>query len=58
MDYQNNNKISNSEYDELISNSLKGIKIKEKTIIDGKIISIDNDIVTIDVGLKSEEQFH
>ena len=54
MDYQNNNKISNSEYDELISNSLKGIKIKEKTIIDGKIISIDNDIVTIDVGLKSE----
>ena len=54
MDYQNSNKISNSEYDELISNSLKGVKIKEKTIIDGKIISIDNDIVTVDVGLKSE----
>ncbi len=48
------NKISNSEYDELISNTFKNINIKEKSIINGKIISIENDIVTIDVGLKSE----
>ena len=51
---QISNKISNSEYDELISNSFKNSNIKEKTIIPGKIISIENDIVTIDVGLKSE----
>ncbi len=47
-------KITNSEYDDLISNSFKNTNIKEKTIISGKIISIENDIVTIDVGLKSE----
>ena len=47
-------KISNSEYDDLISNSLKKSSAKEKTIAIGKIISIENEIVTIDVGLKSE----
>ena len=51
---QISNKISNSEYDDLISNSLKNNNIKEKSIVSGKIISIENDIVTIDVGLKSE----
>ena len=49
-----NNRISNSEYDKLLSNSFKGSNIKEKSIITGKIVSIENDIVTIDVGLKSE----
>ena len=48
------NKISNSEYDTLISNTLKNSSAKEKSISTGKIISIENDIVTIDVGLKSE----
>ena len=38
----------------LFSNSFKNTNIKEKSIISGKIISIENDIVTIDVGLKSE----
>jgi len=51
---QTSNKISNSEYDELISNSLKNNNIKEKSIVSGKIISIENDVVTIDIGLKSE----
>ena len=51
---QTSNKISNSEYDDLISNSFKNNNIKEKSIVSGKIISIENDIVTIDVGLKSE----
>ncbi len=54
MDQELNNKISNTEYDELISNSLKNSSAKEKSIATGKIISIENDIVTIDVGLKSE----
>ncbi len=54
MARQTNNKISNSEYDTLISNSFKNNNIKEKTIIPGKVVSIENDIVTIDVGLKSE----
>ena len=54
MSQQITNKISNSEYDTLINNSLKNSSAKEKTITTGKIISIENDIVTIDVGLKSE----
>ncbi len=54
MNQQTNNKISNTEYDTLISQSLKNSSAKEKTITSGKVISIENDIVTIDVGLKSE----
>tara|TARA_Y200000002_G_scaffold224430_1_gene185340 strand:+ start:4893 stop:6593 length:1701 start_codon:yes stop_codon:yes gene_type:complete len=48
------NKITNSEYEDLISKSLKTSSAKEKSIATGKVISIENDIVTIDVGLKSE----
>ena len=54
MNQQHNNKITNSEYDSLISNSLKNSSAKEKSIALGKVISIENEIVTIDVGLKSE----
>ena len=54
MDQETNNKITNSEYDTLIANSLKNSSAKEKSIATGKIISIENEIVTIDVGLKSE----
>ncbi len=54
MNEQINNKISNSEYDSLITNSLKNSSAKEKSIATGKVISIENEIVTIDVGLKSE----
>ena len=54
MNQESINKISNSQYDDLISNSLKNSSAKEKSIAKGKIISIENEIVTIDVGLKSE----
>ncbi len=54
MEENNSQKISNSEYDELISESFKNTNIKSKSIITGKIVSIKNDVVTIDVGLKSE----
>jgi len=54
MNQEHNNKITNSEYDVLISNSLSKSSAREKSIATGKIISIDNEIVTIDVGLKSE----
>ncbi len=54
MNQEISNKISNSEYDALISNTLQNSSAKEKTITKGKIISIENEIVTIDVGLKSE----
>jgi len=54
MNQDSNNKISNSEYENLITNSLKNSSAKEKSIATGKIISIENEIVTIDVGLKSE----
>ncbi len=54
MNQESNNKISNSEYENLITNSLKNSSAKEKSIATGKIISIENEIVTIDVGLKSE----
>ena len=51
---ENNSKISNSEYDKLIANTFKNTSIKEKSIIVGKVIAVENEIVTIDVGLKSE----
>ncbi len=54
MNQNISNKISNSDYEDLISNSLKNSSAKEKSIALGKVVSIDNDIVTIDVGLKSE----
>ena len=54
MNQQSVSKISNSEYDTLINNSLKNSSAKEKSITIGKIISIENEIVTIDIGLKSE----
>ena len=54
---QEANKITNSQYDELISDSFKNSSVKEKSIAVGKIISIENDIVTVDVGLKSEGVF-
>ena len=49
-----NTKISNSQYDNLINDYSKNSSAKEKSITSGKIVSIENDIVTIDVGLKSE----
>ena len=49
-----NIKISNSQYDSLINDYSKNSSAKEKSITSGKIVSIENDIVTIDVGLKSE----
>ncbi len=51
---QSINKMTNSEYDALLTGSFKNTNIKEKSIITGRIVSIENDIVTIDVGLKSE----
>ncbi len=54
MKQQSDNKLSNSQYDDLISNSLKNSTAQEKSIALGKVISIENEIVTIDVGLKSE----
>ena len=47
-------KISNSEYDELISKSLDLKNNKEKSIVEGNVVAIENDTVIIDVGLKSE----
>ena len=49
-----NTKISNSQYDSLINDYSKNSSAKEKSITSSKIVSIENDIVTIDVGLKSE----
>ena len=48
------NKLSNKEYEALISKTFEGTLVKEKTIVTGKIVSIENDLVTIDVGSKSE----
>ena len=47
-------KISNSEYENLISKSLNNKIIKNKSIVDGKVLSIENDMVIVDIGLKSE----
>ena len=54
MNQELNSKISNSQYDSLLNDYSKNSSAKEKSITSGKIVSIENDIVTIDVGLKSE----
>ncbi len=48
------NKISNKDYEILISKTLETSLVKEKTIVSGKVISVENDLVTIDIGSKSE----
>ena len=48
------NKLSNEEYEALIAKTFEGTNVKEKTIVTGKVVSIENDLVTIDVGSKSE----
>ncbi|SVA04009.1 uncharacterized protein METZ01_LOCUS56863 [marine metagenome] len=47
-------KITNSEYDSLISKSIDLKKNKEKSIVEGKIVAIETDTIIVDVGLKSE----
>ena len=47
-------KISNTEYEDLITKTIASNDKKEKSIVKGKIIAIENDVVIIDVGLKSE----
>ena len=47
-------KLSNEEYEALISKTFEGTLVKEKTIVSGKVVSVENDLVTIDVGSKSE----
>ena len=54
VDSLNISKISNSEYEDLISKSIDLENNKEKSIVEGKIIAIENETVIIDVGLKSE----
>ena len=54
MENTTSNQLSNEDYEILISNTLKEVNVKEKTIVSGKVISIENDLVTIDVGSKSE----
>ena len=53
-DNPNISKITNSDYEELITKSLNSKNNKEKSIVDGEIIAIENDTVIVDVGLKSE----
>ena len=47
-------KITNEEYEKLINNSIDKNQSKEKSIVEGKVVAIENDVVIIDVGLKSE----
>ena len=54
MEKTSSNKLSNQEYEALIAKAFEGSLVKEKTIISGKVVSVENDLVTIDVGSKSE----
>ncbi len=54
MESLSTNKLSNEDYENLISKNFESSIVKEKTIVSGKVISVDNDLVTIDVGTKSE----
>ncbi len=51
---QKTSKITNSEYDSLISKNKDLKNNKEKSIIEGKIVAIEADTIIVDVGLKSE----
>ena len=46
--------ITNTQYEKLISKSINKKDSKEKSIVEGKVIAIENDVVIVDVGLKSE----
>ena len=54
MEITSSKNLSNADYENLISKTFKDSLVKEKTIVSGKVISVENDLVTIDVGLKSE----
>ena len=54
MNNTSGNKISNEDYNNLISKTLQDTVVKEKTIVSGKVISVEKDLITIDVGSKSE----
>ena len=54
MNNTSGNKISNEDYNNLIAKTLQHTIVKEKTIVSGKVISVDKDLITIDVGSKSE----
>ncbi len=54
MQNTTSSKLSNEDYESLISKTFKNNIVKEKTIVFGNVISIENDLVTIDVGSKSE----
>ncbi len=54
MENKSVNKLSNEEYEALIAQNFKDTIIKEKTIVSGKVVSIENDLITIDIGSKSE----
>ena len=46
--------ITNEQYENLVSKTIESNKIKEKSIVTGKVISVEKDIIIVDVGLKSE----
>ena len=46
--------ISNTEYEKLISKTIDIKDNKSKSIVEGEIVAIENDMVIVDVGLKSE----
>ncbi len=46
--------ISNTEYEKLISKTINIKENKSKSIVEGEIVAIENDMVIVDVGLKSE----
>ena len=54
MNNTSGNKISNEDYNNLIAKTLQHTIVKEKTIVSGKVISVEKDLITIDVGSKSE----
>ena len=56
MGNTSSNKLSNEEYEALISKTFEGTLVKEKTIVKGKVVSIENDLVTIDVGWLEDDR--
>ena len=42
MEKTSSNKLSNQEYEALIAKAFEGSLVKEKTIVTGKVVSIEN----------------
>ena len=57
MKQESLNEIKSTEFDSLLAESISNNKLKEGTIIKGKIAEIEDDAIIVDIGAKVEEEY-